>query len=150
MFQLGFSHINTIKYKSKNVINKKYSRNFYKKLNSGYEQNIKIELIDNIILKLKLKIINYIKIDVEGYELEVIKGAIKTIRKYRPYIQVEIFYSKKNQKKIFKYFKSMNYVFSYPSKDKIIIIKNWKLINGVNNYYLIPIEKLNKLKKMKH
>ena len=149
MAQLGFSHIKTIKYKSKNVVKSKHNKNFYKKLNSGYEQKTKIELIDNIIQKLKPKIVNYIKIDVEGFELEVVKGAIKTIKKHRPFIQAEIFYSKENQNKIFKYFKSLNYVFFYPSKNKIIKINNWKLIDGIHNYYLLPIEKLNTIKKIK-
>lgn len=148
--QLGFSHIKTIKYKSKNVVKNKHSKKFYEKLNSGYEQKTKIELIDKIIQKLKLKIVNYIKIDVEGFELEVIKGAIKTIKNHRPFIQAEFFYSKENQKKIFEYFKSLNYVFFYPSKNKMIKINNWKLINGVNNYYLIPIEKLKMIKKIKY
>lgn len=148
MVQLGFSHIKTVKYRSKNIINKKYSKKFFEKLNYGYEQNTKIELIDDLNAKLKQKTINYIKIDVEGFELEVIKGAIKTIKKNRPFIQTEIFYSKEKQKKIFRYFKSINYCFCYPLKNKIIKINNWKLIDGVSNYYLIPIEKLNTLKKL--
>lgn len=143
LVQLGFSHIQTIKYKSKNIIKSKYNKVFYQKMNSGYKQKTTIELIDSIVLKLKLKMINYIKIDVEGFELKVIKGAIKSIKKFRPLIQTEIFYSKDNQKKLLSYFKSIEYSFFYPNKKKIIRIHNWKTINGVGNYYLIPKEKLN-------
>lgn len=35
--------------------------------------------------------IRLIKIDVEGWELEVIKGGKETIRKYKPYVFMEIF-----------------------------------------------------------
>ena len=34
--------------------------------------------------------INFIKIDVEGYELRVLEGAAKTIKKYRPCIMMEV------------------------------------------------------------
>lgn len=39
--------------------------------------------------QLQLARVNLIKIDVEGMELEVLKGAIKTIQRYRPFLYVE-------------------------------------------------------------
>lgn len=36
-----------------------------------------------------LENIGFIKIDVEGYELEVLKGAVETIRKFRPIMYIE-------------------------------------------------------------
>ena len=44
--------------------------------------NIKIESID----KYNFKKVDFIKIDVEGMEYDVLKGGIKTIQYYRPYI----------------------------------------------------------------
>lgn len=35
-------------------------------------------------------VVDYIKIDVEGYELEVIKGAIETIKRCKPIISIEV------------------------------------------------------------
>jgi FkbM family methyltransferase len=51
-------------------------------------------LDDNSVTELALdnfsfKDVAFIKIDVQGYELNVIKGAIKTIEKHRPYIFIE-------------------------------------------------------------
>jgi FkbM family methyltransferase len=34
--------------------------------------------------------VNFIKIDVEGYELEILKGAIETIKKHKPKMLIEI------------------------------------------------------------
>ena len=42
-------------------------------------------LLDNNILKIP----NYIKIDVDGYELNVLQGAVNTIKKYNPLLIVE-------------------------------------------------------------
>ena len=145
LVQLGFSHIQTIKYKSKNLVLSKYGDTFHKKMNFGYKQKTKIDLIDNIVNNLRLKKIDYIKIDVEGYELEVIKGAVRSIKQFKPILQIEIFYSKEKQKKLFTFFKSMEYFLVY-SKKKLIKIHNWKIICGVSDYYLIPKEKFNLLK----
>lgn len=49
---------------------------------------------------------DYIKIDVEGGELVVLKGAEKTLKKYHPEIFVEI---TANEKEIREYLKSLNY-----------------------------------------
>ena len=38
----------------------------------------------------QLKDIDYIKIDVEGFELPVLQGAVKTIRESKPFIHVEM------------------------------------------------------------
>lgn len=45
--------------------------------------------IDNQVKKLKIKHVDFIKIDVEGNELKVLKGAIKTINAFNPIIQYE-------------------------------------------------------------
>ena len=50
--------------------------------------DLTIEALDNIDLQVDK--IDFIKIDTEGYELEVLKGAIQTLKKYTPTIGVEI------------------------------------------------------------
>ena len=51
--------------------------------------DLTIEALDNIDLQVDR--IDFIKIDTEGYELEVLKGAIQTIKKYTPTLSIEIF-----------------------------------------------------------
>lgn len=53
----------------------------------GYEQGetVPVETIDS----LKLKQCHFIKIDVEGMEIEVIKGALDTLKRCRPMLYVE-------------------------------------------------------------
>lgn len=52
--------------------------------------NINLTTVDEFITKNHLKDISFIKIDVEGYEPEVLKGAVKTIKKYKPALYIEI------------------------------------------------------------
>ena len=60
------------------------------------KKKIIIDTLDNILIKeLKKKLgkknIDFIKIDTEGYELEVLKGAKKILKQFKPnYIQVEL------------------------------------------------------------
>ena len=54
------------------------------------KENIKISKLDNIVNKLNLEKINFIKIDVEGYEIEVLKGSIETINKFRPILGISL------------------------------------------------------------
>jgi len=58
---------------------------------TGFETiNVKCRTLDSFILKQNIKKINLIKIDVEGNELNVINGAIETIKKFKPTILIEI------------------------------------------------------------
>ena len=56
---------------------------------SGQGTTVKIETIDS----LNLDRLDFVKLDVEGYECAAIAGGLATIQKYRPYIWVEYFIS---------------------------------------------------------
>ena len=45
---------------------------------------------------MKIKDIGLIMIDTEGYELNVLKGAVSTIKKYKPVLVLEFHTTKKN------------------------------------------------------
>jgi FkbM family methyltransferase len=56
---------------------------------------VKTSRVDRILAELKIKRVDLIKIDVEGAEAEVLKGAIKTLKKYHPKIIFEAWEDKK-------------------------------------------------------
>lgn len=70
---------------------------------------------------------NFFKIDVEGMELKVLRGAEKTIKKYRPIIYTEADRSDKN-KELFEYIKSLGYR----------IYKHEPTLYNPNNYFHNP------------
>jgi len=60
---------------------------------SSTSESIKMTLFDTFIESNedKFNVINFIKIDTEGYEYEVLLGSIKTLSKYKPdFIQIEM------------------------------------------------------------
>lgn len=59
---------------------------------SYYSDSIQVLTVngDELLQKIRLESVSIIKIDVEGAELEVLKGLARTISRYKPYIICEI------------------------------------------------------------
>ncbi len=51
---------------------------------------IKINTLDDFIMESKIKKVDLIKIDVEGYELHALRGAEKTLTRFNPILFIEI------------------------------------------------------------
>jgi len=73
--------------------------------------------IDFIVEKLKLKRVDLIKMDIEGEEYNALKGATKTIRRFKPKIIVEI-HSKELRKKILNFLKKYGYDLIFEKEKK--------------------------------
>ena len=56
---------------------------------------VKLQTLDKFSIKHDVKAIDFIKIDVEGHELQVLEGAKKIIKAYKPIIQIEYNYISK-------------------------------------------------------
>lgn len=82
-------------------------------------ETINIKILD----EMNLDNIKFIKIDVEGYEYNVLKGAKKTIEKSRPIIIIEINYkSIKDYFNILNFFNEINYKLIRISMDDCLAI----------------------------
>jgi len=74
--------------------------------------SVPITTIDNFVQEFKLKNISLIKIDVEGYETEVIKGALKCLNDLKPDLFVEIYggkFSNKDPQETIRLIQSLGY-----------------------------------------
>ncbi len=93
---------------------------------------IKVSTVDNFVKKNKFKRIDFIKIDVEGAESLVLKGAKRTISKYKPIIQLEF-----------------NILTEILGKKKLNFFKKFALSNDYEIFYLVKNYKLKKKLKNK-
>ena len=78
---------------------------------TGYvnkEIGLKKEMIT--IDSLNLDEVSLIKLDVENYEFQVLKGAINTILKFKPIIIIELHNENPHYKEILNFFKDNNYI----------------------------------------
>lgn len=71
------------------INNSNFGRNSIGMVQSGPSERIEIETIDNYIRQNSLTRFDLIKLDVEGYEIEVLKGASESIQKFRPLVSFE-------------------------------------------------------------
>ena len=79
--------------------------------------NAKIEVISiDEFVKVNNLSVGLIKIDVEGYELEVLKGAKKTIKKFRPVLLIGIYHNPEEFFETHKYLQSLIPDYEYKIK----------------------------------
>jgi FkbM family methyltransferase len=57
---------------------------------SGGDVTVKTITVDTIVKALRLEKVNFMKVDVEGHELEVLRGAYNTLSWHRPILLVEL------------------------------------------------------------
>jgi len=133
-------HKSYVKFSMKNTFPGKTFRLFKRK--------IKVIKLDNLKIKKK---INLIKIDSEGHDLQVVKGARRTIKKNKPFLLIEYnqeLYSKISRElgKDFRpYYYSIsnnNFVAINPNNiDKLCRFGHKDLLS-IRNVFYIPISKL--------
>jgi hypothetical protein len=116
---------------------------------------IKIDNLDNQKKILGISKVDFIKIDVENSELEVLKGAKKLLEDDRPYILIEIA-GKMNFRNFtnYEYDSTMKFLHSFKYSiflikdnftiEKIDILRNKNLPMHISNYICIPNEKIDK------
>jgi FkbM family methyltransferase len=61
-------------------------------VNYGKKEEIEVDTIDNIVKEEKIEKVDFIKMDIEGYERYALKGAIETIKKHKPIIVVSAYH----------------------------------------------------------
>ena len=88
--------------------------------------------IDKFIKQKKIKKIDLLKIDTEGHELEVLKGALKTIKEHKvKFILIELHFSKMYQNY------SKKKIESFLAKNNFFFLKKFKFpfLSFVDNLY---------------
>lgn len=111
------------------------------------EREVKLITLDSYLTDYK-EIVKNIKIDVEGHEYSVIKGAQKTIQNNKPTLLIEILDENGNRKLICDFFKNLNYsiyeITNNNSERFLNKIINNNFSNNCTNYLFVENSDLNK------
>ena len=98
------------------------------RFNDIHPVEVEIDTLDNIFYNNNIKV-DFIKIDTEGYEYNILKGGEKTIKKYKPIIQLE--YNLTNMKQcdinpeqLLNYINELGYKQHNIIDEELIIIPN--------------------------
>lgn len=111
------------------------------KKNSGHLYDVEMKRLDDIEELKNIKI-NAVKIDVEEYEYNVLKGAEKLIQKNRPVIYCELWESE-NRERSLGFISKLNYKVFINQEN---ILKEYKERKGYQNFFFIPAERCDYLK----
>ena len=95
-----------------------------KKNKEDESEEIEITTLDNFVKRNKIKNVNFIKCDVEGFELSVFNGARKTLKRFKPlvFVEIEERHTEKygiNPQQVLDFFKKLGYKSYSIKKDKI-------------------------------
>lgn len=80
------------------------------------EEKIKIITINDFVFNNDINV-GLIKLDIEGFELDALKGAEKTIKKYRPVLSIAIYHNGR------EFFETINFIHKIYSEYTCIIRK---------------------------
>jgi len=109
-------------------------------------REIQVRKLDDLILENNLSLPDFIKIDVEGYEYEVLQGCLETIKKSQPILFIEIAYSLKSLRRKFVNIKfedtfnlltSLGYKPYYLNNANLIQFSTKNKPDGVNMYLFL-------------
>lgn len=86
---------------------------FSKSFGEYKDEEIDVITLDDFIKENNIQKINFIKIDTEGYELNILEGAIETIKKFNPVIVVSAYHSPHHKIMIPQFILSINNKYKY-------------------------------------
>lgn len=97
---------------------------------------VSIQRIDNLVATNEISQIIGIKIDVENYELEVLKGAVETIKKYQPLLMIELWNDEKKDLCI-QLMRDLGYDVKILNEDRLVSYNGQDALD----YFFIPSTK---------
>lgn len=107
MFQIKPGHI-------RGGVSSLLQNDTYKQLGAeNYDEvEVAVTLLDNYVGERDLRSVDFIKIDVEGFEMNVLRGGRKTVEKYRPFVLLELDFDRHGAavgREMKEYFSSLDY-----------------------------------------
>jgi FkbM family methyltransferase len=79
----------------------------YSKADEGKLEKITITTIDQFVAENNLPRVDFIKIDTEGYEANILRGAVATIKKFKPVIAMSAYHNPNDKKDLPEIIKSI-------------------------------------------
>lgn len=111
------------------------------KINTGYQR---VQVPQETLDSYNFTDVDIIKIDVEGYEFQVLEGAVQTISNNRPIIQIECVEIQprafgKTIQDLMDFFTSKNYIIT--TADGTILPKKFQYVKKMMDRFMIPAER---------
>ncbi|AEM38272.1 methyltransferase FkbM family [Pyrolobus fumarii 1A] len=94
---------------------------------SERKHEVSVVTLDSILEKLSIKTVEYVKIDVEGAEVNVLRGAKRTLREYRPVMAVSVYHRPRDPIVIARMLQEAGYTkfsmrFILPLQNEVVLV----------------------------
>jgi FkbM family methyltransferase len=102
-------------------------------LSEDNDGDLELDKIDNIKEIMEEPEISFVKIDVEGFEKNVLQGAINLFDKYKPMVFIESFQGVNQYDFTYGFFKKLDYnePIKYPAENYLFVHKDTKIGNEI-------------------
>jgi len=91
-------------FSSENLLAPGFSLN---SLNAEQQAQIPVKTIDSLVKAGQIERVDFIKMDIEGYELRALKGADETIRRFKPKLAISVYHKPEDLAEIPLYIRSL-------------------------------------------
>ena len=105
-------------------------------LASKKTEKIKVVHLDEYCHVNNVKRLDFVKCDVEGYELHTVQGMLQTLRKFRPQLSIEITLPRKERMVLFELLKEIGYDIFRKIERNYPLLSEDKDLNSDNFFYL--------------
>ena len=110
------------------------------------KEKVKVDTLDNFVIKNNITKIDFIKCDTEGHELAILKGSQKTLTVFRPLLYVEI--KNINKESLFNLLKNKKYhPYQWNNTTSCLTMVTNRQNTQSENYYFFPTEKRDQILK---
>ena len=99
------------------------------------DESVELIDIDTFVQENNLKRVDYIKLDVEGVEMNVLKGAVKTISKWKPIMAISAYHNDEDLYELYKYIKSIRPDYKFAFRYYKIDARNYYLDDYARNIF---------------
>lgn len=123
----------------------------YNNISKMYKVSVPIKVLDEYVNENKIEKIDFIKIDVEGAEYLVLKGAENVLKKYSPVIMLELyeFHTKcfgYSPEELINYLGDLGYRLYEIDEKEFGSVKKVNLFRNTNNYNFLALKNADILK----
>ena len=124
---------------ARGTYDEKIKKNMKKNFKNVKEISISVDTIDNLINKGQIERPDFVKIDVEGAEMDVLEGMIETVSKYKPELFIEIHGANLEQKKsiarnLLNYMTQNNYSIYHVELGEMLCSSDFSIIKSGHIY----------------